>query len=213
MMLAVCLITADRPKYTNETLTTLRNHNPNLSRDAILLHADDGSADGSNYYMAKAEGFVTCYRSLTRQGVMPALRVMWRQAIVMGATHILHLENDIRSVAPLPLAKIPQAECVRLYGRFKGANGTYPTGPHHMETKIPIEWTREPGDPHWERATCHWGAQPSITRAGLLHLAIERAECLKDVSRQLSRIDTLRPVWNVTQHIGVNKTTGANFGA
>ncbi len=211
-MLAVCLITADRPRYTNETLTSFCDWHPGPIRDdMILLHADDGSADRSNELMADAAGFLTCYRSETRQGVMPALRFMWRQAIVMGATHILHLENDIQFVAPIPTRR--DAESVRLYGAYKGAGGTYRTGPHIMGTKEPIEWRNDPRQPGWERATCHWGAQPSITRAGLLHLAIERAQSLKDVSRQLLRIDTVRPVWNITNHIGVEKTEGARFSA
>lgn len=207
-MLAVCLLTSGREHYTSQTVKSFAAFN--YADNFIQLHADDGSADESNKLLANHAGFLTCYESSERKGVMPALRHMWRQAIVMGATHILHLENDCVSVAPVPTAMIGQAECVRLYGRFKGANQTYPTGPHHMGTKEKIDW-QPSGRAGWERATCHWGAQPSITRAGLLHLAIERATCLKDVSRQLSRIDTVRPVWNITNHIGVEKTKDPVF--
>lgn len=212
-MLAICLLTADRADYTNQTLTTFCEHNGWESDKQIRLHADDGSKNDTNVHMADAAGFLTCYRSTERRGVMPALRYMWRQAIVMGATHILHLENDCVSLAPLPSENIYRsAESTRLYGRFKGLNNTYPTGPHIMGTKEVIQWKPTPA-PGWEYATCHWGAQPSITRAGLLHLAIERAERLKDVSTQLLRIDTIRPRWNILAHIGEVKTDGARFHA
>lgn len=206
-MLAVCLLTADRPAYTERTLRSFAEHNPNACMDHILLHADDGSASDVNIGLAGYHGFHTCYASSDRRGVVSALRFMWRQAIVMGATHILHLENDIEFCAPLPTRR--DAQSVRLYGRFKGRDG-WPTGPYIMGTKEPIRWERE-GD-GWERGICHWGAQPSITRASLLHFAIERAERLKDVSTQLLRIDTLRPGVNLANHFGTEKTDRPNFG-
>lgn len=207
-MLAVCLLTADRPEYTARTLDSFLEHNPDAARDHILLHADDGSVDKCNQAMAASSGFFTCYESASRRGVVTALRYMWAQAVVMGATHILHLENDIEFCAPLPTRR--DAQSVRLYGRFKGV-GAWPTGRHIMGTTEPIHWERE-GD-GWERAACHWGAQPSITRASMLHFAIENAERLKDVSTQLLRIDTLRPAANIANHFGDIKTSRPNFGA
>lgn len=208
MTLAVCLLTADREHYTAITLRSFLDHN----RDGygmIRLHADDGSASELNERMAEGSGFLTCYRSKTRQGVIPALRYMWNLAYEMGASHILHLENDLQSVAPLPTRR--DAASVRMYGVAKGANGSYPTGPHIMGTKQPIDW--RPDGAGWERALCHWGAQPSITRASILVEAINQAESLKDVSRALLRIDTVRPRWNIMNHIGEQKTTGARFSA
>lgn len=205
MKTAICLLTADREAYTNTTLTSLGHYN-DLS-GYILLHADDGSTWDGNEAMANACGFMTCYRSKERRGVMPALRHMWRMAYEMGASHILHLENDIESLRPLPFRR--DADSVRLYGQYKGRPGQYPTGPHIMETREPIEWRHDL--PNWQRATCHWGAQPSITRADLLVRAIHGGNSLKDVSRQLLRIDTLRPVDNITAHIGDAKTTDAKF--
>lgn len=212
MKLAVCLLTSDRPKYTNRTLTTFVEKNE--TDGMILLHADDGSKDPLNRLMANAVGFETVYASSERRGVMPALRFMWSEAAALGATHILHLENDCVSVAPLPHdALISNCDCVRLYGEFKDTHGKYPTGRHHMETKTPINW-RCCDAPGWEYAFCHWGAQPSITRAPLLVDAINKAKSLKDVSRALSHIHTRRPTLyrgNITSHIGDVKTENPVF--
>lgn len=208
MTMAICLLTADRPEYTNETLTTLERFNPRLCDDYVLLHADDGSAEDSNQLMAEAAGFLTCYRTKERRGVVPALRVMWKTAADLGASHILHLENDIRSLWRLPDRR--DADSVRLYGEYKGEGTSYPTGPHIMGSRELIEW-REVGG-RWQRAQCHWGAQPSITRTDLLVPAIIAAASLKDVSRQLLRIDTLRPRINFVAHIGAEKTVNPRFG-
>lgn len=209
MKTAICLLTADRPGYTNVTLTTLGEWND--VSDYICLHADDGSKSDANILMAEAIGFVNCYRSKIRRGVVPALRHMWRMAADMGATHILHLENDIQSLAALPERR--DADSVRLYGEYKGIAPNYPTGRHIMETREPIKWVDDWASARgtWQRAKCHWGAQPSITRADLLVSAIYGGDSLKDVSRQLLRIDTLRPVFNIMAHIGEEKTKGAKF--
>lgn len=208
MKLAVCLITADRHAYTKRTVESFAEYNE--TDDMILLHADDGSELGWNRFLAQHYGFDTVYASQERRGVVPALRFMWNEAVARGATHILHLENDCVSVAPLPSPELAAAS-IRLYGAFKDTHGKYPTGRHHMGTKDPIEWRPIPIWEGWEEAVCHWGAQPSITAASLLVPAINKAKSLKDVSRALARIDTVRPVANITSHIGVEKTQNPVF--
>lgn len=208
MKTAICLLTADRAHYTVKTLTSLALFN-DLS-EYILLHADDGSRPEAhgNIVMASRAGFHTCYAAPKRFGVVPALRQMWITADALGATHILHLENDIQSLRALPSRR--DADSVRLYGEYKGIAPAYPTGRHIMETREPIDW-RDDGD-GWQRAACHWGAQPSITKTDLLVSAINAAESLKDVSRALLRINTVRPRYNFMAHIGEEKTKGAKFG-
>lgn len=212
MKLAVCLLTADRPEYTVETVLTYSERAHEDSH--ILLHADDGSTRRDNIQIAAAGGFDTIYATHERRGPMMALRVMWAKAASLGATHILHLENDNEFVAPLPRF---DADCVRLYGEFKCKDPNdprAPVGPHIMGTKERIEWSEEFTDVRrnrWFRALAHWGGMPSITRTDLLLRAICNAESFKDISMQLQRIDTLRPAANITFHIGNTRTPNAKF--
>ncbi len=205
--LAICLLTADRPELTGETLTSLMETN-NI-KDHIRLHADDASETNWNFDLAKAAGFKTVYRNNSgkRVGQIPALQTMWAHAYNHDATHILHLENDQEFVRPFPMRS--DAECVRLYGakKTRGYGPRSRAGPHLMGTKIPIQWKPEPVS--MERGVAHWGGQASITETELLLVAIQYATRLKDVSMTLQKLDTLRPIENITYHIGdVEPTPG-----
>lgn len=204
-MLAICLLTADRHERTAVTVTSLVKHNPNL-REHLLLHADDASNFNFNFEIAAAAGFQTviAHRGNQRCGQVPLLRAMWTKAALLGATHILHLENDQESVAPLPTRR--DAESIRLYGAKK-ERGTGPrawTGTHIMGTKTPIMWYNDGHD--WERGEAHWGGQASITETPILLEGIKNAERLKDVSIALRRMNTLRPRENITWHIDLEGT-------
>lgn len=202
-MIAVCLLTADRPELTRRTLETFVAHNPDRSKH-LLYHADDGTAPNSRIFDdVRHAGFQTVYKSDARRGQIPALEQLWGCAISMGATRILHLENDQEWVAPIPEDVI--APCVRLYGRLKARSGPRaPTGTKIMGTDMPIVWT--PFGTRWERAIAHWGGQPSITVAGPLWDALQSARRIKDISNTL-RLETLRPLENITWHIGEDETT------
>lgn len=210
MKLAVCLLTADRADYTADTVTAYCNVAEEA--DHIRLHADDGSATPSNIQIAAAGEFDTVYATDERRGPMAALRVMWAKAASLGASHILHLENDIQLVSPLPRF---DRECVRLYGERKARTGPRQmTGPHRMGTKDVIEWTPEFTDMRgnvWSRGRAHWGGMPSITRTEVLLRAIINAETFKDISMQLNALDTLRPRDNLAWHLGADRTPRAKF--
>jgi hypothetical protein len=197
--LAVCLLTADRPKFTRRTVESFVEFNE--IGDLILLHADDGSVTAENARIAQAGGFKTVYenKSGKRLGQIPALSDMWRAAAKLGASHILHLENDIESVAPLPSRR--DAQSVRLYGEWKGLPGARrsKTGTHIIGTKERIVW--KPEDAEWDRGVAHWGGQPSITETDILLAALPGSSRIKDLCRKMQRLDTLRPKTNVMLHV------------
>lgn len=208
--LAVCLLTADRPEYTAETVHSFCDKAD--ESDFIRLHADDGSERRDNLQIAAAGEFETVYATNERRGPVSALRCMWAKAASMGATHILHLENDIEFTGSLPRFDV---ECVRLYGDYKARSGArMHTGTNLMGTKTPIDWRREFEDVRrnvWYRGAAHWAGMPSITRVELLLRAICNAETFKDISLQLLRLDTLRPTNNITFHMGETRTPGAKY--
>ncbi len=206
MKVAVCLLTADRAGYTASTLLSFRRFNP-PSPDLLLLHADDGSATDLNIQRAKMAGFQNVYSSAERKGPILALRDMWACALNMGAEWILHLENDIDWVAPIPERR--DADSIRLYGALKGREGPRAvTGPHLMGTKTLIDW--QPAGDGWERGVASWGGQPSITRASVLWQAIAPPQVwkIKQLSMAMQQLDTLRPVENITWHVGEQQTPG-----
>lgn len=210
MKLAICLLTADRPEYTADTVLSYLTHCDEPQH--IRLHADDGSERRDNIQIAAAGDFETVYASQERRGPVAPLRVMWCKAASLGATHILHLENDIELCAPLPRF---ERECVRLYGDLKARSGPrQKTGPHLMGTKTPIDWEPEFTDIHnnqWYRGRAHWAGMPSITRADLLVRASVHAETLKDICHALHTLDTLRPERNLAWHVGDTRTPHARY--
>lgn len=208
MKLAVCLLTADRPDYTADTVASFveKADEPGF----IRLHADDGSERRDNIQIAAAGDFETVYATTNRRGPITALKCMWTKAASLGATHILHLENDIEFVSPLPRFDI---ECVRLYGEHKARSGPrMQTGPNIIGTKEPIVWT-EAFDTingnKWFRGFAHWAGMPSITETELLLRGVMHAECIKDICFALPRLESLRPMRNLTWHVGDKRTPGA----
>ena len=205
MKLAICLLTADRHEYTAKTVHSLMKTNPDY-KSHLLLHADDASGKNFNMAIVSAAGFSTVITNPGphRCGAVPLLRYMWLHAGKLGATHILHLENDQEFAAAIPSRR--DAQSVRLYGARKerGDGSRAWSGTHVMGTDEVINWRFDGHD--WERATCHWGAQASITETELLLGAIDKATTIKDVSRSLQRIDTIRPHKNITWHIGEERT-------
>lgn len=217
MRLAICLLTCDRPEYTKATLKSLIATNWQLvcgiDADTILLHADDGSISDRNDKLASQYFFKKVYGRPkgNRGGAGIALRSMWRSAVEMGATHILHLENDWEIVAPIPL--FPGADTVRLYGRKKerGEGPRSRTGQHIAGTSEKIQWIPS-AYPGYELAQeASWGGPPSITKAAILIAATEPDDpprSIKEITKALARIYSIRPIENIVFHIGEQKTPG-----
>lgn len=206
MRLAVCLLTCGREEETALTLKTFQlfADRPGL----IKLHGDDGGQRDTNKIMAAADGFDLVHAPKQQLGAFAGARALWREASRRGATHILHLENDQEFTGPLPHFEEP--ECVRLYGARKARSGPRAlTGPYIMGTRHLIEW--KPWRRGWERARAHWGGQASITRAEILCAAAERVGSIKGLSLDLTNLDTVRPVENITWHLCERTTAGGVF--
>lgn len=204
-MIAVCLLTADRPQYTRATLESFAAHHPGYRTRFVLLHADDGSQAADNLALAALFGFSTVYASALRAGSGPALRRMWRRAWELRAWRILHLENDWEFERAVPEERA--APCVRLYGSTKARGGERaPSGTRNLVTGEMVTWRGN--GPGWELGVTHWGGPPSITDAAPLLGAVQSADRIKDISARL-QFPTLRPLDNIVWHIGEEPTPGA----
>lgn len=206
---AICLLTADRADLTAKTVSTFLDHNPD--HDFILLHADDASRDDENMNIASRGGFETVYRyeAEKRLGQIPALCSMWSEAARRGAQWILHLENDQEFVGSVPDRR--DADQIRLYGEYKAKPGSprARSGDRIWGSGERACWKFD--SEGWERAVIHWGAQPSITRTELLLGAVAKAAKVHDIAANLKRLDTLRPVQNITWHTDPGGTTPGHW--
>lgn len=203
-MIAVCLLTCDRRRYTETTLRTFATQN-DLSR-FTLLHADDASTDPVVPALARAQGFETVVQSSCRHGWLPMRTRLFEQAQARGAEWVLFLENDIEWARPFPWALFDfvrakaQFYCLRLHGEFKARDRQEPSFVYNkLDRAKPVKWLRlkyapEPAQACW----IHWSAQPSVTRIGPL-LDLHR------YGMESSDL-TARVVENVTYHIGVERT-------
>jgi hypothetical protein len=200
-MIAVGLVTCERPRYTLRTLASfLRYH----SRSAFcLLHADDASQTSVNALLAQAAGFQTIYTAPHRAGPLPALQALVAAAGRAGASHFCYLENDWEWVGPMPQGL--HVECVRFYGATKARSGPRaPTGTRRLGTSEQIQWS--PCGQGWEYGQAHWGGPPSLTLLPLLAPVVAQAQTFKQVSLLLPTLATLRPVTNLVWHIGEEPT-------
>lgn len=206
---AICLLTADRAEMTALTLETFARFN--RAEDYVCLHADDGSEDERNMRLAAAHGFVTGYRHRgpPRAGQIPALKAMISEACSRGCTSILYLENDQEFVGPIPERR--DAQQIRLYGEYKARPGAKRDRASGIiwGTGEKARW-RADGD-GWERGVIHWGAQPSITWTVKLLDAVWGARKVHDIAAALPRLDTLRPLRNITFHADPGGTTPRHF--
>lgn len=207
MDISICLLTCDRPEFTEQTLRTLAEHN-DLSRFA-LLHGDDASTKPHNRKLAKKYGFRNVYQSTIRKGCQTSKRELCKQA---KTPYVLLLENDWESVREFPWDVWDQV-CVadvytfRLIGKFK-ERGKRRVGVNHCgRNDAPAGWQdfcagAQIGDIHW--TSC-----PSVTRhKELMWLLQERAESgsMRKSGEIQSRV--VRMVDNVFYHIGSDRTPG-----
>lgn len=205
MKIAVILTTCGRYEYTERTLSTFAAHNQ-LDR-FVLLHGDDASDDRLRMtQLVKSYGFKTVVQHQDRRGWLTLRRALILQA-ARRADWILVLENDIESLRPFPwplfefVAAHPWIYCLRLYGRFKGLNETYPCKTtHQWLNHSPVSWKALKGSPEpAEVARIHWSAQPCVTRAG--ELVALHEEYRREMKLKIARVTT-----NVMAHIGTERT-------
>jgi hypothetical protein len=214
MRVAITFLTCDRVEYSRRTLETLAAHN-DLSK-FVLLHGDDWSRDDSGGEYARALGFRTVAQSRNgRYGVARMTEVLFEKALREGCDVVLNLQNDWECMRPIPVATIEEAladervYCVRLYGAMKSPTGR--CGIHHggREPRRVVEWSQS-AIPGWEIGDIHWGHPPAVTRIDDA-IALTKSARTESVSRKrsgkITRL-TVRPVANVFNHIGRERTPG-----
>lgn len=205
---AVLLTTCGRLDYTTRTLESLSAHN-DLTRFQ-LFHADDASGQPEILRVVKQYGFRTIFRTKkTRLGGAghPLRAHAIRRMGNRGVRWVLVLENDIESVRPFPwdafalVRRDPSIYCLRLYGRFKDADGKEPCKTtHQWKADLDVTWKPIKKAPEpMELAQIHWSAQPSVTR---FH---ELAALYLGDKREM-KLRTVRVVHNVMVHIGKERT-------
>lgn len=212
MKLAIGLMTCGREDYTEASLTSFwaTQGGSQTVRQAVLLHADDGSPSPRNLELGRAAGF----RAITpenspRRGQIAMLRELIAAAVIEGATHFLLMENDwswARSLDELP--PIPDdVHAVRLYGAWKDREHIRAAGAHLIGTMSPIIWSELMDG--WEIAAgAHWGGPPSITRLEALQRVAQWAVSYKGIGLATAHFRTMRPLENFVFHIGDHTTRG-----
>lgn len=205
MRIALCLQTCDRADYTARTLASWASQN-DLGR-FLCLHGDDASSTSENVSLAARYGFSTVVSSTIRRG-MTATRQALVAAAVYAVDWVFLLENDIDCVRPFPwslfnyAAAQARVESLRLYGRFKDAAGTDAClkTRKHFGPEL-VTWRPFKGAPEASQiGLIHWSAQPSVTRAAVLHRLLRKDADLKGL--------TVRVKTNVSSHFGVARTEG-----
>lgn len=222
MRIALTFLTCDRADYSKRTLETLAWHN-DLTK-FVLIHGDDASKDDSGGELARSMGFRTMVQTRgTRRGVSKMTELLFQAALAEGATHVLNLQNDWESARPIPIEHFraifadENVYCLRLYGAMKSLTGR--CGIHHggREPRLVVEWK-----PHefqyaggalrgeYQAGDIHWGHPPAVTRitdAVWLTKGVLRESQSRKRSGRITRL-TVRPIVNVFNHIGRERTPG-----
>jgi len=106
MKIAVGIVTCDRYDCTVETVESLLKHNDVL--EWKLFYADDASTDERVRPFMHSRGFIPVVLNTRRHGCTPTSDMMIRE--IRGRTgddwFLLYLQNDYRSVRPIPVANI-----------------------------------------------------------------------------------------------------------
>lgn len=209
-MIAICLLTCDRPELTVLAASSIQKYHPNR-KDLLRLHCDGGSVTDENVQLASAYGFTTLIapKREDRIGQMATLRIFVQKARLEGCDWILWLENDWECVAPLPtedFLRSSGAETVRLFGEKKMRDGPRQwAGTRRILTQERINW--RPAMEGWETARAHWGAGGTLVKTAILERQLHQPR-LKDVIKAENYLLSLRPLENLMWCNGLVTTEG-----
>jgi len=207
-MIAVCLLTCDRPELTAIAAESFDRHH--RRRQMLRLHCDCGSGHTEeNVSIAKAHGFTTLIAPDERIGQMATLKVFLEAVTKANCQWLLWLENDWETVAPLPSEQFLRnsgADTVRLFGVKKMRSGPRQwAGSRRILTQEPIDW--QPDMPGWESGRAHWGGGGTLVKTEVLQRQIHQSR-LKDVIKAENNLLSLRPVENLMWCNGLETTPG-----
>lgn len=226
MKITVAILTCDRLELTKKTVKSFLKHN---SRDNFeIFYGDDASLDPTIHEFMKRNDIPCLMNHKKRAGCSPSsdelINLAW---MINQAPYILYLQNDFESVRPIPLDAVKQTfddksnvGWIRLYGlnkndTIKGGNPTDPRNKFKDGSPV-VRWEKlkifgekiEIGD-------AQWSYHPAIHRSDVLRKLIKGATRERDVGMAAAKsgILTARFMKNVTNHIGIRKTTpGGKFG-
>jgi hypothetical protein len=204
--LAVCFLTCGRHDLSRACAESFAAHNDVSDPRLQLLQADEPSMGPDSATAGRQAGFTLIHAPTQRGGQMAALRAF---LAATDAPHILWLENDWNTVAPIPWEMLGKADQIRLFGAFKKPPpDAILAGPLLLNAKTRIRW-----DMHsqtWQRGWAHWAGGASIIRTDVLRQHAN-APNLKGVIRASEPLDTLRPVGNIMVSTGAKPTKGMVF--
>lgn len=209
-MIAVCLLTCDRPELTAWAVSSFQKHHADR-KDLLLLHCDGGSLTDENVRLARAYGYQTLVapRRADRIGQMETLRHFVQKALSESCAWILWLENDWESVAPIPTEAFLHAsgaETVRLFGVLKMHEGPRKlAGTRRIGTDERIDW--RPAMDGWETGRAHWGGGGTLVKTSILQRQLHQPR-LKDVITAENYLLSLRPLENLMWCHGLISTEG-----
>jgi len=209
-MIAVCLLTCDRPEMTILAASSFHKYHQ-ARTDLVLLHCDGGSITTENVDIASAYGYLTLVAPPRHQriGQMATLRYFVEEAVLVKCDWILWLENDWEAVAPIPSEDFlndSEAETVRLFGTRKMQTGPRQmAGARRIHTHALIDW--QPVSPGWEEAYAHWGAGGTLIQTAVLLRQLHQPR-LKDVIIAENNLLSWRPVENLMWCHGIETTAG-----
>ncbi len=209
-MIAVCLLTCDRPELTALCASSFQKYHADRA-DLVWLHCDGGSLTRENVMLAEAYGFLTLVAPPREQriGQMATLRIFLEEAIRMDCDWMLWLENDWEAVARIPdeaFLNTTGADTVRLFGEKKMQSGPRMwAGIRRILTQERIVWT--PVLPGWEAGFAHWGAGGTLIKTDVLWRQRHQPR-LKDVIKAENNLLSLRPVNNLMWCHGLVTTEG-----
>ena len=210
-MIAVCLLTCDRPELTVLAASSFHKHH-HARTDLRLLHCDGGSVTSENVDIARAYGYRTLIAPprAERIGQMATLRHFVAAAGLLECDWILWLENDWEAVGSIPTSTFcdhADVETVRLFGVQKFEDGPRKwSGARRLLTRDRIDW-----QPHsyfgWECARAHWGAGGTLVKTSVLQRQLHQPR-LKDVIKAENNLLSLRPIVNLMWCHGLQTTEG-----
>lgn len=229
MKLAILLITCDRPKYTEHTLTSFSLCNSwcgSAPYPVSLVHIDDASQTDENLDMADAAGFRLLRRMPTRAGNTPTRKTGIRLTVQeVDPTHIMLLENDWECQREMPwklIAEImehPEHDIyhLRLWHHFKSKQ-KYDSWDKVTPLVSRGHAGRGRADPGWtplaglsepaDVGDIHWGAPPAVTRVEELlrihHKATSEHDSILASGKITARTAQVKE--NVFFHIGEQRT-------
>jgi hypothetical protein len=213
MKLAACLVTCGRHDLTWRTVKSFAQHNDLADPRLVLLQADEPSMGPESGEIGRQHGFSLVRAPVERGGQMEALAALVLAAVKHEATHVLWMENDWESLAPLPWPVIDGPQTTRLFGVRKRLDN-HPramAGQHVLGTKQRVRWTKceSAAAEGWETGDASWAAGGSIIRTSLLASQLH-ARRLKQIMLNLGPLWTRRPAGlaNVMVSIGDETTQG-----